>query len=72
MVAELRRLLAQLREKGIGILITDHNYRETLESTDRAYVIIEGKVLREGSPEELLNDVEVRRHYLGGEVSDPH
>ncbi len=64
-VNELRRLLAQLRAKGIGVLITDHNYRETLESTDRAYVITEGRVLREGSPEELLADPEVRRQYLG-------
>jgi lipopolysaccharide export system ATP-binding protein len=66
-VGELRRLLATLREKGIGILITDHNYRETLESTDRAYVITDGHVLKEGRPEELLSDPDVRRHYLGGE-----
>ncbi|MSR46120.1 MAG: LPS export ABC transporter ATP-binding protein [Planctomycetes bacterium] len=64
-VGELRRLLAQLREKGIGVLITDHNYRETLESTDRAYVLTEGRVLKEGRPEELLNDKDVRRQYLG-------
>jgi len=64
-VTELQRLLLRLREKGIGILITDHNYRETLESTDRAYVIDEGKVLREGSPELLLADPLVRERYLG-------
>ncbi|MBL8841791.1 MAG: LPS export ABC transporter ATP-binding protein [Planctomycetes bacterium] len=64
-VNELRRLLAELRKKGIGVLITDHNYRETLESTDRAYVITQGRVLREGTPQELLADPEVRRQYLG-------
>jgi lipopolysaccharide export system ATP-binding protein len=70
-VSELRRLLAQLRAKGIGILITDHNYRETLESTDRAYVITEGRVLKEGRPDELLRDKDVRRHYLGSDDAAP-
>ena len=65
MVSELQRILDTLREKNIGILITDHNYRETLESTDRAYVIFEGRVLKEGNPEELLADSDVRRVYLG-------
>ena len=64
-VAELQRLLERLRGKGIGILITDHNYRETLESTDRAYVLDDGQVLAEGSPEKLLADPAVRRRYLG-------
>jgi lipopolysaccharide export system ATP-binding protein len=64
-VSELQRLLHRLREKGIGILITDHNYRETLQSTDRAYVLTDGRVLSEGSPEKLLSDPEVRRRYLG-------
>jgi len=64
-VSELQRLLQRLREKGIGILITDHNYRETLESTDRAYVLDEGRVIAEGPPDRLLVDPEVRRRYLG-------
>ncbi len=64
-VADLQKILGLLRKRGIGILITDHNYRETLDSTDRAYVIFEGRVLREGTPKELLSDPEVRRVYLG-------
>jgi lipopolysaccharide export system ATP-binding protein len=68
-VGELQRLLEGLRAKGIGILITDHAWRETLQSTDRAYVIFEGRVLRHGPPDELQNDPEVRRRYLGSEAS---
>ena len=54
-----------LRESGIGILVTDHNVRETLAVTDRAYIINEGKIFRAGSPDELRKDPEVRRVYLG-------
>jgi len=68
-VGELQRLLEGLRERGIGILITDHAWRETLQSTDRAYVIFEGRVLRHGPPEELRADPEVRKRYLGGEAA---
>ncbi|HET6163472.1 MAG TPA: LPS export ABC transporter ATP-binding protein [Planctomycetota bacterium] len=68
-VGELQRLLEGLRARGIGILITDHAWRETLQSTDRAYVIFEGRVLRHGPPDELQNDPEVRRRYLGSEAS---
>jgi lipopolysaccharide export system ATP-binding protein len=64
-VGELQRLLEGLRERGIGILITDHAWRETLQSADRAYVIVEGQVMRHGQPEQLKNDPEVRRRYLG-------
>lgn len=64
-VGELQRLLEGLRERGIGILITDHAWRETLQSVDRAYVIVEGQVMRHGPPEQLKNDPEVRRRYLG-------
>jgi lipopolysaccharide export system ATP-binding protein len=64
-VGELQHLLEQLRERGIGILITDHAWRETLGTADRAYVIAEGRVLRHGPPDELKNDPEVRRQYLG-------
>jgi lipopolysaccharide export system ATP-binding protein len=54
-----------LKERRIGVLVTDHNVRETLNITDRAYIINEGKILREGTPEELTSDVEVRKVYLG-------
>lgn len=54
-----------LKKQGIGILITDHNVRETLGITDRAYIMAEGKILRSGSPAELVEDKEVRRLYLG-------
>lgn len=64
-VLDIQRIIARLRERHIGILITDHNVRETLNITDRAYIINEGKILRDGSPEELTNDVEVKKVYLG-------
>ncbi len=64
-VLELQKIIFDLRNSGIGILITDHNVRETLAVTDRAYIINEGKIFRAGSPEELGNDPEVRRVYLG-------
>jgi lipopolysaccharide export system ATP-binding protein len=64
-VDEIQRLIIHLRDKGIGILITDHNVRETLEITDRAYIINEGEIFRTGSPNELTSDEEVRRIYLG-------
>ena len=64
-VDELRRIIFHLRSSGIGILITDHNVRETLSVTDRAYIINEGKIFFAGSPDELGNNPEVRRVYLG-------
>jgi lipopolysaccharide export system ATP-binding protein len=64
-VHEIQVLVHQLREQGIGILITDHNVRETLQSTDRAYIIHQGHILREGTSDELVSDPEVRRVYLG-------
>lgn len=64
-VLELQRIIFDLRRSGIGILITDHNVRETLAVTDRAYIINNGKIFRSGSPESLGNDAEVRRVYLG-------
>ncbi|HEY1579762.1 MAG TPA: LPS export ABC transporter ATP-binding protein [Terracidiphilus sp.] len=64
-VAELQKIIFDLKSSGIGILITDHNVRETLSVTDRAYIISEGKIFRAGTPHELGNDVEVRRIYLG-------
>ncbi|MGD0617462.1 MAG: LPS export ABC transporter ATP-binding protein [Bryobacteraceae bacterium] len=64
-VLELQKIIFDLRDSGIGILVTDHNVRETLAVTDRAYIINNGRIFRWGSPEELGNDPEVRRVYLG-------
>ena len=64
-VLELQRIIADLKNKGIGVLVTDHNVRETLAVTDRAYIINSGRIFRAGSPESLGNDPEVRRIYLG-------
>ncbi len=62
---EVQDIVRSLKELGIGLLITDHNVRETLEITDRAYIIYEGKILLEGSAERLINDPEARKVYLG-------
>ena len=64
-ITDIRDLIRFLKERGIGILITDHNVRETLEITDRATIIHEGEVLFEGSPAEIRADPDVRRVYLG-------
>ena len=64
-VEDIQRIVDQLRHKGIGVLITDHNVQETLHITDRAYLLFEGSILREGSAEELAADDTVRRVYLG-------
>ena len=64
-VSELQKIIFDLKSSGIGILITDHNVRETLSVTDRAYIITEGRIFRTGTPHELGNDVDVRRLYLG-------
>ena len=68
-VLELQRIIFDLKEAGIGILMTDHNVRETLSVTDRAYIIHNGEVFRSGPPEELESDPEVRRVYLGESFS---
>jgi lipopolysaccharide export system ATP-binding protein len=64
-VLDIQKIIRGLKERGIGVLITDHNVRETLNITDRAYIISDGKILREGSPEQLTNDDEVKKVYLG-------
>jgi lipopolysaccharide export system ATP-binding protein len=64
-VIDIQKIIAHLRERGIGILITDHNVRETLKITDRAYILRDGNVFRSGTPHELASDPEVRRVYLG-------
>ena len=64
-VGDIRSLVAQLKEKEIGVLITDHNVRETLEIIDRAYILHDGKVLMSGTPEQVIENNDVRRVYLG-------
>jgi len=64
-VKDLQELIRDLAKSGIGVLITDHNVRETLSVTDRAYILKSGKIFRKGRPDELSNDPEVRRVYLG-------
>jgi lipopolysaccharide export system ATP-binding protein len=64
-VLDLQKIIFTLKESGIGVLITDHNVRETLSVTDRAYIINEGRIFRAGTPEQLGNDPEVKRVYLG-------
>ncbi len=64
-IGDIRDLVKQLKQRDIGVLITDHNVRETLDIVDRACIVYDGKVLFAGSPEELVNDPDVRRLYLG-------
>ncbi len=68
-VNEIRDLIAHLKDRGIGVLITDHNVRETLGIVDRAYILHEGVVLMEGNPEEIVEHKDVRRVYLGERFS---
>jgi lipopolysaccharide export system ATP-binding protein len=68
-VGEIRELVSHLKDRGIGVLITDHNVRETLDLVDRAYIIHDGAVLMEGVPEEIVAHSEVRRVYLGDRFS---
>ena len=64
-VGEIRHLVADLKKRGIGVLITDHNVRETLEIVDRAYILHDGQVLMSGTPDEVVSNENVRRVYLG-------
>jgi lipopolysaccharide export system ATP-binding protein len=64
-VLDLQKIIFNLKASGIGVLVTDHNVRETLSVTDRAYIINEGRIFRAGTPEQLGNDPEVKRVYLG-------
>ena len=68
-VSDIRDLVAHLKDRGIGVLITDHNVRETLGIVDRAYILHEGQVLMDGAPGEVVNDPNVRRVYLGERFS---
>lgn len=64
-IADIQTIICRLKEKGIGILVTDHNVRETLQITDRAYIISDGRILRAGTPQSLGSDAKVREVYLG-------
>lgn len=66
-INDIRELVLFLKQRGLGVLITDHNVRETLGLTDRAYIVYAGEVLTEGSPDDIVNDPDVRRLYLGEE-----
>lgn len=68
-VSEIRELVSHLKDRGLGVLITEHNVRETLEIIDRAYIIHDGSVLMEGAPDEIVNNNDVRRVYLGESFS---
>lgn len=70
-VEEIQGLISNLREQGLGVLITDHNVRETLQSTDRAYIIHQGQILREGDADALTSDPRVREVYLGRNFDVP-
>lgn len=64
-VEDIQQIVRQLKQKNIGVLITDHNVHETLDITDRAYLLFEGSVLKSGTAEDLANDEQVRKVYLG-------
>jgi lipopolysaccharide export system ATP-binding protein len=68
-VEDIQQIIARLRDQGMGVLITDHNVRETLAITDRAYIVFQGRVLLEGTATELANDPEARKVYLGSSFS---
>jgi lipopolysaccharide export system ATP-binding protein len=70
-VEEIQSIIADLHRRNIGILITDHNVRETLEATDRAYIIHQGRILREGTAQDLISDPRVREVYLGRSFEAP-
>jgi len=68
-VRDIRELVSHLKDRGIGVLITDHNVRETLDIVDRAYILHDGQVLMDGTPDEIVENTEVRRVYLGDRFS---
>lgn len=68
-VSEIQRIIFRLRERGIGVLLTDHNVRETLSTTDRSFIILDGRIIAEGTREEILKNPHARKHYLGESFS---
>ena len=67
-IASIQKIIRQLRQEGISVLITDHQVRETLQITDRSYVIREGKVLCHGTPSEVIGNAEARKYYFGEDI----
>jgi lipopolysaccharide export system ATP-binding protein len=68
-IIELKKMLTYLKNRGLGIIVTDHNVRDTLSITDRAYIINNGKILREGNPDTIIGDPKVREAFLGEEFT---
>ena len=68
-VADIQSIVSQLKNRGIGVLITDHNVRETLSITDRAYIINDGEIISSGSPQQIVQDEKVKQIYLGDQFS---
>ena len=68
-VADIQSIVSQLKNRGIGVLITDHNVRETLSITDRAYIINEGEIISSGSPQQIVQNEKVKQIYLGDQFS---
>jgi lipopolysaccharide export system ATP-binding protein len=66
-VSDIQQIVVHLKARGIGVLVTDHNVRETLKITDRAYIVHDGAIFRSGTPQALADDVDVKRIYLGTE-----
>ncbi len=64
-VTDIKQIITHLKDRGIGVLITDHNVRETLDICQRAYIVNEGQIIEEGNPEKVLNNQKVRKVYLG-------
>jgi lipopolysaccharide export system ATP-binding protein len=64
-VSDIQQIIFRLRERGIGILLTDHNVRETLNTTDRSFIILDGRIIAQGDRDEILSDANARQHYLG-------
>ena len=64
-VTDIQKIIFHLKQRGIGVLVTDHNVRETLRITDRAYIVTDGVIFRSGTPDQLAEDADVRRIYLG-------
>ena len=69
-VEDIQKIIKTLKKQGIGVLITDHNVRETLDITDRAYLLYEGKILKEGTAKDLISDKDAQRLYLGNTFSE--
>ena len=68
-VTDIKKIITDLRNRGLGVLITDHNVRETLDVCERAYIVGEGKIIATGTPEKVMNDEHVKRVYLANNLN---